>query len=70
MISGRIRWNGQDHWPPSVDGDEIRWVELFRMLRAVAYPGDVNFEPAGYPGALTAVAGAPERIVEMEARTL
>ena len=60
---------GQDHWPPFVDGDEIQWVELFRMLRAVGYPGDVNFEPSGHPGALTGVACAPERIVEMEART-
>ena len=63
--------DGSDHHPPLVEGDLIRWVELFRMLRAVGYAGDINFEPSGEPihsGTLAAVAAAPERIVEMEAQ--
>ena len=61
---------GVDHFPPLVEGDGIQWVELFRMLRAVGYPGFMNFEPSGEPrhqGSLQAVSVAPERIVEMDA---
>lgn len=61
---------GVDHFPPIVEGDGIQWVELFRMLHAVGYPGFMNFEPSGEPrhqGALQAVSAAPERIVEMAA---
>ena len=64
--------DGSDHYPPLVDGDLIRWVELFRMLRTVEYAGDINFEPSGEPihsGTLAAVAAAPERIVEMAAQS-
>ena len=64
--------DGVDHFPPFVEGDSILWVELFRMLRAVGYSGDINFEPSGEPlrgNALEAVAMAPERIVDMEAQT-
>jgi len=60
--------DGVDHFPPFVEGDGIRWVELFRMLRAIGYPGYINFEPSGEPrcqGALEATASVPERIVEM-----
>jgi len=63
---------GVDHFPPFVEGDGIQWVELFRMLRAVGYPGFMNFEPSGEPrhrGTLPAVSLVPERIVEMEAET-
>ena len=62
--------DGSDHHPPLVEGDSIRWVELFRMLRTMKYSGDINFEPAGEtdPSALLqAVSEAPKRIVEMEA---
>ena len=63
---------GLDHFPPLVPGDRIQWVELFRMLRTIGYSGDMNFEPVGPPKnlhSLEAVAAAPERIVEMEAKT-
>jgi sugar phosphate isomerase/epimerase len=64
--------DGVDHFPPFAEGDSIQWVELFRMLRAVGYSGDFNFEPMGEPrhqNALEEVALAPERIVELEAQT-
>lgn len=64
--------DGVDHFPPLADGDNIQWVELFRMLRAKGYSGDLNFEPRGEPihrNAVEATALAPKRIVEMEART-
>ena len=64
--------DGRDHFPPLVEGDGIQWVELFRMLRAVGYPGDMNFEPVGEPrhsNALEATAQMPGRVVEMEAQT-
>ena len=38
------------------------------MLRAVGYPGDMNFEPEGdhkHANALAAVAAAPERIAAL-----
>lgn len=60
--------NGVDHFPPLAEGDEIQWLELFRMLQEVGYSGDINFEPAGDPkhqGAVEATARAPERIVAM-----
>lgn len=63
---------GVDHFPPLARGDTIQWVELFRMLRAIAYSGYLTFEPRGEPihrNAIDATALAPERIVEMEART-
>ena len=62
--------DGEDHHPPLVDGDTIQWVELFRALRAVGYPGDMNFEPSGEPlhrNTLEFTALAPARIVEMAA---
>jgi len=64
--------DGVDHFPPFAEGDSIQWVELFRMLRAVGYSGDINFEPRGEPhhqNAIEAVALVPERIVDMEAQT-
>ena len=60
--------DGEDHFPPFVEGDTIRWVELFRMLHATGYPGVMNFEPLGEPlhdNVLEAVASAPGRLVEM-----
>ena len=39
--------NGRDHHPPLVDGDEIQWLELMRMVQSFEYPGFFNFEPAG-----------------------
>jgi len=63
---------GVDHFPPLVAGDDIQWVEIFRMLKAVGYAGAINFEPSGeprHPDTLPATAGALERIVEMEAQT-
>ena len=63
---------GRDHWPPLVEGDTIQWVELFRGLRAVGYRGAINFEPSGdhvHPNAVQMTALAPQRIVEMEARS-
>ena len=59
---------GKDHFPPLVEGDEIQWRELFRMLRTVGYSGDMNFEPSGapaHPDALEQTARAPERIAEV-----
>lgn len=64
--------DGVDHFPPLADGDNIQWIELFRMLRAIGYSGYMNFEPKGEPihqNTIKATALAPERIVEMEART-
>ncbi len=64
--------NGEDHFPPLCEGDTIQWLELFRMLYAVGYPGLINFEPKGEPKRLNAIettAGALERIVAMDART-
>jgi sugar phosphate isomerase/epimerase len=64
--------DGVDHFPPFVEGDTIRWAELFRMLRTIGYPGAINFEPSGEPhhhNTLQAVALAPERIVEMETQS-
>jgi len=63
--------DGQDHHPPLAEGDGIQWVELFRMLRAVGYPGDINFEPKGetlHSNSLEATAQMPARLIEMEAR--
>jgi sugar phosphate isomerase/epimerase len=62
---------GVDHYPPLCDGDTIQWLELFRRLYAVGYPGDINYEPKGEPkhfGAIEATGLASERIVAMEAR--
>ena len=64
--------DGVDHFPPLIVGDDIQWVELFRMLWKIGYAGFLNFEPSGeprHPNALQATAGAPERIVEIEAQT-
>jgi sugar phosphate isomerase/epimerase len=62
--------NGEDHFPPFCEGDTIQWLELFRMLYAVGYPGLINFEPKGEPKharAIEITAGALERIVAQEA---
>ncbi|MEW6334556.1 MAG: TIM barrel protein [Thermodesulfobacteriota bacterium] len=64
--------NGEDHFPPLCEGDTIQWLELFRMLYAVGYPGPINFEPKGEPkhrNAVEATAGALERIVALEGGT-
>jgi sugar phosphate isomerase/epimerase len=64
--------DGVDHFPPFAEGDSIQWVELFRMLRAVGYSGDMNFELQGEPkhqNSMEAVGLVPERIVAMEAET-
>lgn len=64
--------DGDDHFPPFVDGDGIQWAELFRSLRAHAYPGDINFEPISGHGeteTLSAVAAAPDTIVNQTAAT-
>ena len=63
--------NGEDHFPPLCEGDTIQWLELFRMLYAIGYPGFINFEPKGEPkhfNAIETTARALERIVAMEAR--
>ena len=60
--------SGRDHHPPLVDGDEIQWLELFKMLREVNYAGDFNFEPRGMleaPRTLDDVRQAPEGIVAL-----
>jgi sugar phosphate isomerase/epimerase len=60
---------GVGHFPPLVKGDDIEWVELFRMLWGSGYAGLFNFEPCGEPrhlNALEATATVPERIIEME----
>jgi sugar phosphate isomerase/epimerase len=62
--------DGVDHFPPLCEGDAIQWLELFRMLYAIGYPGDINFEPKGepaHPDAVEATARASERIVAMDA---
>ena len=62
--------DGDDHFPPFVDGDGIQWAELFRSLRAHAYLGDINFEPiSGHAETetLSAVASAPHTIVSLVA---
>jgi sugar phosphate isomerase/epimerase len=64
--------DGVDHFPPLCEGDTIQWLELFRMLYATGYPGDINFEAKGEPthlGTIEATALAPERIVALEAMT-
>lgn len=64
--------DGVDHFPPLCEGDTIQWLELFRMLYAIGYRGDINFEAKGEPthqGAIEATALAPERIVALEAMT-
>ncbi len=60
--------DGKDHHPPLSEGDGIQWVELFRELKSVNYPGVINFEPAGEPrnsGSIQATGRFPEKIVEM-----
>jgi sugar phosphate isomerase/epimerase len=79
MCGSRIRHlhlhgfkGGVGHFPPLVVGDDIEWVELFRMLWAIGYAGPINFEPCGEPkhaNAVQATAAVPERIVQMEAQT-
>lgn len=62
--------DGRDHHPPLCDGDQIQWLELFQMLRRVAYPGWMNFEPIGdarHANTLDYTRRAPERIVELAA---
>jgi sugar phosphate isomerase/epimerase len=64
--------SGEDHFPPLCEGDTIQWLELFRMLHSVGYPGLINFEPKGepkHPRAIETTAGALERIVALEAGT-
>jgi sugar phosphate isomerase/epimerase len=64
--------NGEDHFPPVCEGDTIQWLELFRMLHAVGYPGFINFEPKGEPkhqNAIATTARALERIVAQEAES-
>ena len=59
----------RDHYPPLCVGDGIQWVELFQELKAINYPGMLNFEPAGEPvhyGSIEATGKFPERIVKME----
>ena len=63
--------NGEDHFPPFVEGDSMQWVELFQRLRLIGYSGDMNFEIKGEPwnhNAIETTALAPERIIEIEAR--
>ena len=58
--------DGIDHYSPLVEGDEIEWVELFRMLRHKGYQGLFNFEPVSElrnPDVLTRTARAPSAIV-------
>jgi len=65
--------NGHDHFPPLVEGDEIQWVELFRMLRSVGYSGLINFEPQGEPihhDSVQATAAFPDKIVAIESGSL
>ena len=62
----------KDHYPPFVDGDLIRWGELFRGLEKTAYTGTFNFETAGeirnsLIRAVGAVGEAPERLVKLMA---
>ena len=62
--------DGRDHHPPLTDGDTIQWVELFRMLKEVDYPGAFNFEPAGKPlhtDSVERTARFPQEIVALEA---
>ena len=62
--------DGRDHHPPLCEGDEIQWLELFRMLRRFDYPGWMNFEPSGEPrhaNTLAYTRDAPERIVALAA---
>jgi sugar phosphate isomerase/epimerase len=64
--------DGVDHYPAFAEGDTIRWVELFRALRAAGYGGHINFESKGEPkhlDTIEATALAPERIVAAEAST-
>ena len=64
--------NGEDHFPPLVEGDKIQWVELLRKLRSIGYSGPMNFEPQGRPkhdDSVPATAAFPDRIVEIESRT-
>ncbi len=62
--------DGQDHFPPMVQGDTIQWVELFQALYATGYSGYMNFEPASkHQDTLQATADVPEKIVKMEAHT-
>lgn len=63
---------GEDHFPPLIEGDTMQWVELFGMLRSIRYSGFMNFEPKGEPkhcNSIAATALFPERIIAMEART-
>jgi len=63
---------GADHYPPMCDADEIQWLELFRMLRQVDYPGFMNFEPEAPPRHTTSVEASgrmPERLVALAAET-
>ncbi len=64
--------DGVDHYPPFAEGEGMQWVELFRMLRAVGYAGNLNFEPKGEPlhrNTIAETALAPGRIVELEAKS-
>ncbi len=52
MCKKRLCWvhlhgfrNGEDHYPPLVEGDTIQWVEIFRKLREIGYSRNLNFEP-------------------------
>lgn len=60
--------DGVDHHPPLCEGDEIRWLELFRALRRHGYGGDMNFEPKGEPrfrNAIGHTARASETLVAL-----
>ncbi len=79
IIKNRLCWvhlhgfkDGIDHYPPFAEGDEIQWVEIFRMLYAIGYSRYFNFEAKGEPkhfNTIQETARAPGRIVELEART-
>ena len=60
----------KDHYPPFVEGDRIRWGELFSALEMSDYPGSFNFEPAGepmnsFPEVVQSVGQAPGRIASL-----
>jgi len=77
MCKKRLCWvhlhgfcNGEDHYPPLVEGDTIQWVEIFRKFREIGYTRNMNFEPRGEPlhsNAIAETAKAPKRIVALEA---
>jgi len=62
--------DGRDHHPPMADGDGIQWLELFKALHRVGYPGHLNFEPQGDPvhaRTLELTAQMPQRLAALAA---